>query len=535
MRDLGSPVHSRGFFRAMLAALPGTARILLVRDKGGRTVGAAVCLFFRDTIMVPWVSSLREAFALCPNFVLYWEVIRYGCRTGYRVLDLGRSFRSAGTFEFKRQWGAHAASAAVDLPRHPAGRGAPGGPRRQPLRRAGPRAGSGCRCRSPTRSARGSAVRCRTERSCVSIAILNYQRRDALRRALEAARAPALPRRDPRGRQRLHRRQRRDGARRVSRRPPGAAAREHRGRRAQRRRGRRQGRHRVHARQRRAVHHARRRSRGAGRVRASSPRGRGQLHDRRSGRPALAAATGAIRAIPIAGASASSSPITCWKAPRRAGARRSSPPAATGPRCSSATRAGTSGSASSRPATISSTRPSVRVRHSSTRASAPRAGSTTLHAQRGVGRAAQFPRRRRRRFHRPRPGLMGFASARAGELGAYRRGAGRCAPGRARRAGDSTRLSRARPAGSAHEIRRSSRATGPSAASPAGTADLGERAAGRRAQERASAGSSPCRRSSTARTTGATRPAPGQEPGCAGEGEAPEKTRNARARVRGPA
>jgi len=106
MRDLGSPVHSRGFFRAMLAALPGTARVLVVRDRQGHAVGAAVCLFFRDTIMVPWVSSLREAFALCPNFVLYWEVIRFGCREGYRVLDLGRSFRDAGTFEFKRQWGA---------------------------------------------------------------------------------------------------------------------------------------------------------------------------------------------------------------------------------------------------------------------------------------------------------------------------------------------------------------------------------------------------------------------------------------------
>jgi FemAB-related protein (PEP-CTERM system-associated) len=107
MRDLGSPVHSRRFFHAMLAALPGTARVLVVRDRGGRAVGAAVCLFFRDTIMVPWVSSLRDAFALCPNFVLYWEVIRFGCRQGYRVLDLGRSFRNAGTFEFKRQWGAH--------------------------------------------------------------------------------------------------------------------------------------------------------------------------------------------------------------------------------------------------------------------------------------------------------------------------------------------------------------------------------------------------------------------------------------------
>ena len=108
MRDLGSPVHSRAFFRAMLAALPGTARPLLVRDRQSLTVGAAVCLFFRDTIMVPWVSSRREAFALCPNFVLYWEVIRFGCQGGYHRLDLGRSFRNAGTYEFKRQWGARA-------------------------------------------------------------------------------------------------------------------------------------------------------------------------------------------------------------------------------------------------------------------------------------------------------------------------------------------------------------------------------------------------------------------------------------------
>jgi FemAB-related protein (PEP-CTERM system-associated) len=106
MRDLGSPVHGRGFFRAMLAQLGETARVLQVREGTGRPVGAAVCLFFRDLIAVPWVSSRRDAFALCPNFALYWEVIRYGCEGGYRTLDLGRSFKNAGTFEFKRQWGA---------------------------------------------------------------------------------------------------------------------------------------------------------------------------------------------------------------------------------------------------------------------------------------------------------------------------------------------------------------------------------------------------------------------------------------------
>lgn len=107
MRDLGSPVHSRRFFQLMFEQLAGVARLLLVRDADHRAVGAAVVLTFGDTIIVPgWVSSLREAFDLCPNFVLYWEVIRFGCQNGYRTLDFGRSFTHAGTFEFKRQWGA---------------------------------------------------------------------------------------------------------------------------------------------------------------------------------------------------------------------------------------------------------------------------------------------------------------------------------------------------------------------------------------------------------------------------------------------
>lgn len=106
MRDLGSPVHARVFFASMLARLGEGARVLLIRDRDERVIGAAVCLFFRDSILVPWVSSLREAFALCPNFTLYWEVIRIGGEKGYRTVDLGRSHRGAGTFEFKRQWGA---------------------------------------------------------------------------------------------------------------------------------------------------------------------------------------------------------------------------------------------------------------------------------------------------------------------------------------------------------------------------------------------------------------------------------------------
>jgi FemAB-related protein (PEP-CTERM system-associated) len=105
MRDLGSPVHSARFFEAVLRHLPGSTRVLLVRDAGS-PVGAGILLLHEGMISIPWVSSLRSAFAKCPNQLLYWEAMRFGIANGFRVLDLGRSSRNSGNFEAKRQWGA---------------------------------------------------------------------------------------------------------------------------------------------------------------------------------------------------------------------------------------------------------------------------------------------------------------------------------------------------------------------------------------------------------------------------------------------
>lgn len=104
MRDLGSPVHSRRFFVAIMEEFAESARLVLVK-KGSQTIGGAVCLFFKDTLLVPWVSSLRKYFSICPNNLLYWEVIRWGCEKGYQRLDFGRSSPGTGTHRFKKQWG----------------------------------------------------------------------------------------------------------------------------------------------------------------------------------------------------------------------------------------------------------------------------------------------------------------------------------------------------------------------------------------------------------------------------------------------
>lgn len=105
MRDLGSPVHSQKFFATIFDEFPDSAKFMLVR-KDERVIGGAVCLFFRGNLIVPWASSLRKYFSLCPNNLLYWEMLRWGCENGYQRFDFGRSSPDSGTYRFKKQWGA---------------------------------------------------------------------------------------------------------------------------------------------------------------------------------------------------------------------------------------------------------------------------------------------------------------------------------------------------------------------------------------------------------------------------------------------
>lgn len=105
MRDLGSPVHDKAFFLHLFRNFGQQARCTLIRD-GQKTVGGLIVLLFKDTMLVPWASSLRDYFSKCPNNLLYWSAIQSGCQRGFRQFDFGRSTIGSGTYEFKRQWGA---------------------------------------------------------------------------------------------------------------------------------------------------------------------------------------------------------------------------------------------------------------------------------------------------------------------------------------------------------------------------------------------------------------------------------------------
>ena len=104
MRDLGTPVYGKEFFYNVLETFQDTTRILAVRHEG-KVIGAGIVLWFRDTLEMPWASSIRDYRELCPNNMLYWEAIRFAIERGFRKFDFGRSTPHEGTYNFKKQWG----------------------------------------------------------------------------------------------------------------------------------------------------------------------------------------------------------------------------------------------------------------------------------------------------------------------------------------------------------------------------------------------------------------------------------------------
>lgn len=105
MRDLGTPVYGRSFFANILNCFPEQSSIIVLRLHK-RPVAAAFLLGHRETLEIPWASTIKEVNHLSLNMLLYWEVLKFAIRDGYQYFDFGRSSKGAGTYRFKQQWGA---------------------------------------------------------------------------------------------------------------------------------------------------------------------------------------------------------------------------------------------------------------------------------------------------------------------------------------------------------------------------------------------------------------------------------------------
>jgi lipid II:glycine glycyltransferase (peptidoglycan interpeptide bridge formation enzyme) len=105
MRDLGSPVHAEGFYRAAAQHFGERLRFIVVCDDQ-RPVGGLVAIRYASCVTVTWASTLRSERRRCPNNLIYWEALRWAIGQGASSFDFGRSRLDAGTYRFKRGWGA---------------------------------------------------------------------------------------------------------------------------------------------------------------------------------------------------------------------------------------------------------------------------------------------------------------------------------------------------------------------------------------------------------------------------------------------
>ncbi len=106
MRDLGSPVHSRGWIDSIVKQYGNNVRVGIVRTPNGVPLAGGIVLFANKTVSIPWASSLLKYKRLTPNMLLYWGFLSFAADGGFSKFDFGRSSIGGGTYKFKEQWGA---------------------------------------------------------------------------------------------------------------------------------------------------------------------------------------------------------------------------------------------------------------------------------------------------------------------------------------------------------------------------------------------------------------------------------------------
>jgi len=106
MRDLGTPVYAKTFFRNILRTFPDSTWICAVYTADREAVAAGFLVGFKNMLEIPWASSLRKFNRSSPNMLLYWKALSFACENKFLVFDFGRSTPDEGTYRFKAQWGA---------------------------------------------------------------------------------------------------------------------------------------------------------------------------------------------------------------------------------------------------------------------------------------------------------------------------------------------------------------------------------------------------------------------------------------------
>ena len=104
VRNLGTPVFGRRYFRALSEAFGTSADVLTVLDDG-RPIASVMNFYFRDQVLPYYGGGTTAARNRGGNDFMYWEVMRRAGDRGFRLFDFGRSKTGTGAYAFKKNLG----------------------------------------------------------------------------------------------------------------------------------------------------------------------------------------------------------------------------------------------------------------------------------------------------------------------------------------------------------------------------------------------------------------------------------------------
>ena len=104
VRNLGTPVFSRRYFRTLMEVFGDDVDVVTILDKG-TPLASVMNFYFRDEVLPYYGGGTSAARARAGNDFMYWEVMRRAADRGCRLFDFGRSKIGTGAHAFKRNWG----------------------------------------------------------------------------------------------------------------------------------------------------------------------------------------------------------------------------------------------------------------------------------------------------------------------------------------------------------------------------------------------------------------------------------------------
>jgi CelD/BcsL family acetyltransferase involved in cellulose biosynthesis len=106
-RRLGVPIQPRRFLERLWTTViePGNGFAVLA-SSGRQPIAGAIFLAWNGHLIYKYSASDSAYWKLRPTKLVLWKAIEWGCRHGYRLLDLGKTdVENSGLRDFKSSWG----------------------------------------------------------------------------------------------------------------------------------------------------------------------------------------------------------------------------------------------------------------------------------------------------------------------------------------------------------------------------------------------------------------------------------------------